>query len=694
MKQAKKIIAIMLAFVFVLSLLPLGVFAAEQTVQITGDKKIVGEMRGGDKLNSVNKASNDLIARCSSDNGRRIPYLQYNVSEYVRYLSSANFVFSIQHGGTDTSTKANAYNLYLLKGDYVDDSGTPVSTLTLNKLVASGAATTKKNSSGTISYNLNPDSTDLIKIGSFSGSNRTDTQYSVSAEDIKSAVSSNGWVTFIIDSTATTSTLTYFRGTNANTYLEITYDDSAAASDQDILDDILDGIQWSDLSDDDIASVVNALPTEYKGANIEWSSEPEGVINADGTINAGIAEQSATLFANFSYSSGSGEPGTASIEFEVTIGKKPPKTIKIPFINAANTRDRDANSFVALKNNADITDAVVSRYGGTDNIYYGYFQADLSGYEEILHNPNTKITLDLSCGGGSAAYPAGDYQLVLFPDRMDGYDHTAITHNYAKNNGMQDASNGVIIHEDSDGVANNRKDISLEIDIQTYLTALDAGINGKLTFGIIPLETTRSTIGHFFPLKEASGLTISYYDEEIEDEEYFAELEDNFTWQAITDDAEGVLINDLPTYYKGARIAWESNNNTVTESGKVVAVPGEITADTITATVLYKDYGFTKEFNVNVCDGNLVLGQPTLTVDGGVATASISVINGTGKDVSYQLYLAIYNGNEMTAIVPFTLDVTKGSEGSKILTAASGSKAKFFVWEADGITPVRVSLEK
>ena len=82
--------------------------------------------------------------------------------------------------------------------------------------------------------------------------------------------------------------------------------------------------------------------------------------------------------------------------------------------------------------------------------------------------------------------------------------------------------------------------------------------------------------------------------------------------------------------------------------------------------------------------------EPSLTVENGVATAKVDVTNGTAQDESYKLYLAEYNNEELIQLVPMDMSATKYFKTTKTLTAnvASGNKVKFFVWSADGITPV------
>ena len=359
-------------------------------------------------------------------------------------------------------------------------------------------------------------------------------------------------------------------------------------------------------------------------------------------------------------------------------------------------KSKISSCYTTYSNNDNYTNGVMVMAGGASNMRYGYFQADLSGYEEIIRNEHTKVTLNLKCGGNSNNYPVIDYQLVLFPDGMDDYNPATIVHSYANRKGMQDASNGVILHERTEGSKAKTDNLSLVTSAEAYVNALDTGVDSVLTFGLLPISMEENPTGYFFPLSTISGLTISYYDEEIGEDEYLDELEESFVWENITDDAQTALVNNLPTQFRGASVAWLSDEGTVSADGTIADVTG-VVADKLTATVTYKEVGsFTKEFEVTVCDGNVTLGTPSLTVEGGVATASISVTNGTAKEVTYYTYLVVYTDGEMTELIPVTLKVDAGKIGNVEPTCAvpAGSTAKFLVWKSDNKTPATVALVK
>ena len=112
--------------------------------------------------------------------------------------------------------------------------------------------------------------------------------------------------------------------------------------------------------------------------------------------------------------------------------------------------------------------------------------------------------------------------------------------------------------------------------------------------------------------------------------------------------------------------------------------------------VTYKGNSFTKEFDVNVCDNKITFGTPALSVENGNASASFSAVNGTANKATYQLYLATYNGGELSELIPVTMDVEKGSSKAETLNASvpAGYKVKFFVWKDKNATPLFKALEK
>ena len=350
-------------------------------------------------------------------------------------------------------------------------------------------------------------------------------------------------------------------------------------------------------------------------------------------------------------------------------------------------------------------DGVANRSIVTGGSYEAYAQLDLKGYEEILKNPHTSIQMSLKAGfrySGSRIY---NLKATLAHDSADGYTWDTITWNMAKALGLHnDDENPVLFIKDDDVRKSQNTVVVIDSDKEALLSVLDENdTNSLVSMHFVALdwgdtladdETPDST---FVCNTESTGLVIKYYPSEIDNDAFYADIENTFAWETITADSQNAVVNNLPTYYKGADIVWSSAEGYVTSSGEL-AIPSDasIVEDTITANVSYNGNTFTKEFAVKLCDGSLTLGTPALAVDGGVATGSFAVTNATDKDATYKLYLAVYSGGEMINLVPVTLTAAKGAVTSETFTAnvAEGASVKLLVWAADGITPVAVAVER
>jgi len=233
-KICKKSIAFIVMLVFMVSLVPFSAMAEKTSATITGENKVRGYFTGNMNNLTGYVDTKYPTARNGSDSNRRITYIQYNVADYLKYADT-EFTFSLRLGGQYSDEKAYKFDIYLLKGTYVDvTDGVATTLLNMNcmrdnSVVQIDAGLYKK-------YPLNEESNLLIKIGSFenlSGARSVTETYSVTEEQLKSAVGTNGWVTFIINAVGDdVSTIQQsFSADHADTHLEVTYDENSVYAD-------------------------------------------------------------------------------------------------------------------------------------------------------------------------------------------------------------------------------------------------------------------------------------------------------------------------------------------------------------------------------------------------------------------------------------------------------------------------------
>ncbi|MBO5743898.1 MAG: hypothetical protein J6R68_06415, partial [Clostridia bacterium] len=251
MKLSKKFIAIMLTFVFALSLVPFSASAETGTLTLTDADKLAGEMLGGNDTNHTTigsgltaGSSKDFRFKNDTNASAFKTFIQYNVSELIPYLSGSDteITFSIVHGGNSSSRKTYAYDLYILKGDYVSVDGSGAATPLLSMQYAMDKGLVEQRTvSGRTYYDLVDESTGLLKkVDSYT--NETGYKgkhfHTIPGSVIKEYLGKTGWITFVFDSTTATGELSYIRPLVDNTNLYASYNTDQAQTDDDILGEI------------------------------------------------------------------------------------------------------------------------------------------------------------------------------------------------------------------------------------------------------------------------------------------------------------------------------------------------------------------------------------------------------------------------------------------------------------------------
>ncbi|MBR3933078.1 MAG: hypothetical protein IKJ68_04120 [Clostridia bacterium] len=506
-----------------------------------------------------------------------------------------------------------------------------------------------------------------------------------------------------------TSTSSYFAATEgASSYVTIDYDASEIDNEAYVNSWVDNMVTIDDLVGEE--GIEAGLPLKYHGMDIAWESSDPDYISNDGKVTQHIEPKDVTLTATFSYkgADANAQMATATKEFVVTVEGETPVEVTIPFTNYAYSRpsakgNDDAKNTIYKRQTHEETTVQSITTGGS---FDAYTQLDLKGYEEILKNPHTSIQMKLTAGFRYSTSRIHNLEGVLAPDRADSYNWETVTWNIADDIGLHETEGRpVLFTKNDDKRISNGSTVTLDANKDALLSVLSENdTNSVVSIHFDPLdwngpvESDQNYSDSTIRGNDANTcLVITYYESEIDNDEFFADIESTFAWDTITSDAQEAVVNDLPNYYKGADIVWSSAEGYVTSSGEL-AIPSDsaMVEDTITANVSYNGNTFTREFTVKLCDGSLAVGTPSLIVDGGVATGSVEVTNATGADVEYQLYIAVYSDKELVDLVPVKLTAGKGSKASETVNAnvADGNSVKFLVWEYGKTTPATVAVEK
>lgn len=217
--------------------------------------------------------------------------------------------------------------------------------------------------------------------------------------------------------------------------------------------------------------------------------------------------------------------------------------------------------------------------------YPTFVQIDLTGYEEVLKNKNTKVYMNLI--QASSNYPlTGNVDVYLAADNCDQLnfsDATTFNHNIAMSSKFTSKERPVFFSLTSITSPCS----SGELSPDTLVTVLDENnANSK-----IALYMQGSAKGS---LSKTTSFNIIYDEKEIDNQDYVNDLANKLTWNIISSDAQNNVASklNLPKKFYGADVTWTSTNENAINpsSGEVTINPESYTYVTLTASLKYTNF--------------------------------------------------------------------------------------------------------
>lgn len=363
-KSFKKAIALLVAAVFLMSLIPVVGMAEDVSIALTN----YANTRGGSYANDEgciawsSYPSYQKVQNGSNNNSWHM-YGQFDLSGYEEILGNegTSVTFKINVGGPASSGKQKNFEIYLIDDTFDDYRA---ESLTHNLAESLGMF-------------------DAINSGVVIGS-AADEEYapkglyevSVPAQtilDVLKGGSDNSIVTLAFTTKDTNGT-----AFNAST-CTLTIDYNSGKVDNALYaKEIVDGINWSDLSSEAQNAVTQDLnlPTKLYGADISWSSN-SGAINSAGEVTQSYNKESVTIIATARY-----KDKTASRSFDVTVDKM---TYNYTDVYTGDNADRDFVYISGSASNYIKVDAPVCGVAGKAKDDAVYSVHDLGGDSNYLN---------------------------------------------------------------------------------------------------------------------------------------------------------------------------------------------------------------------------------------------------------------------------------------------------------------------
>ena len=592
LKTFRKSIAIMLALVFVLSLVPFsamaeGAEASTETVTLT----------------RIHQVYTDMQSKDAKENTNHLSYIQFGGGNGYRDHATVKFDFSgyeeiMRNDGTkvffnfvprSSNYPAKKFEVYIAKDacDTYDLTG-----ITYNQA----------NNLGFYDRTTRP----LIYTEADT-TIKTTTAYSSDELDVSKFINA-------LDEGVDNSTLSlYFyayRGsalvTKTNdgsdyTKIAITYDKNAV-NNKDYVDGLLAELDWSKISAEGASSVTAAskLPLKYKGANVTWTSSNNDVVDPEtGVITqpqSGTVD--VTLTASLSYTDHLENTAAAegSKEIKITVVSAGYKSVVIPLSEHTFISSTDPQTPKGLSGTSYYVRYMypAGLYNSSTNDRLVFLKWDFS---EHLDKLAVATSMSMSMKNIAEKVQAGkDTHLSVLPDGYESWTENDLTYDIAVEKGLY-TTPGIYTQTVSP--------LSAECEIASsaeFLNAIKKSVadnpdDGVVNFRWEATDVTPTAYRLYDNKKDYFTITL-YYDEADLAGNYSNSKVSSMPWSYVSQQPQDKVVADLtlPGKFYGETVTWESSDEAViTNSGEVVAGNNGGTA-ILTATV----NGLTKDFEVTV----------------------------------------------------------------------------------------------
>lgn len=233
---------------------------------------------------------------------------------------------------------------------------------------------------------------------------------------------------------------------------------------------------------------------------------------------------------------------------------------------------------------------------GTYGIYLGtgypaYAHVDFSGYEEILRNKETTISMKMVNRGSGSSYKINAFEIYLAPDSCDSIifrDGTTFNQAIAVSSGFYDQTRPIFFsRSDTTAVSSY---LSGELDPTTVLNVMDENFGNSIISLYMQGRSSSTRIKN----DGSTYISIRYNEKEIDNQAYVNELAEELSWEKLSADSAGSVTrySKLPLKYKGADITWTSSNNEIVnpETGVITQLRGEEVPVELKASLSYTDF--------------------------------------------------------------------------------------------------------
>lgn len=217
------------------------------------------------------------------------------------------------------------------------------------------------------------------------------------------------------------------------------------------------------------------------------------------------------------------------------------------------------------------------------SIYPGHIKLNLSGYEEILKNEGTTLTITFKPRNG---YSLNCFNIVLANDNCDTCDYSKLSYNMAKSLNFYD-NNRPVLYVRSDAAATTAFTTD-DLNLNNLINVMDENPeNSNVALWLKHVSDDTYFAG-------SSTFNISYDASKIDNQAYVNSAAEKLTWDIISSENADMVTQklNLPKKLYGADVTWTSTKEDVisSSSGEVIIKSDAAIPVTLTANLTYNNF--------------------------------------------------------------------------------------------------------
>lgn len=435
-------------------------------------------------------------------------------------------------------------------------------------------------------------------------------------------------------------------------------------------EEVKNSLVWENVSSQEKNGISDnlTLPKKLYGFDIEWSSNNEAINAQTGAVTQAKEAIPVSLTATV-------KNGDVSIDtaFDLTVLPLHVTSVTFDIADKSATRGGVYGSEIQDLSYSVAFNRIYTRKEGLndDNDRYIYYSFDLSGYEEEAMKANSvTFTMNKQSSGDK-------FSVCLLPETDYNWEYETLTYNKSNALGMMDEAYVV-----GSGLKCTGTDVAVS---GNFAEDLKKVLSSNPTSSVITLRIYADRFSEAIEFNApVPKLNISYYESDLNSDEFFNDIKNNLTWDDITTQLQNEVIANikLPAKFYGYDVSWISDNEAViTSSGEVKSDISNASAK-LTAVISNGETQSSSEFDIKISDRMYAI---AFSNDAGSGAWAYST-----AETDAVLVFAAYSAGQLVSVDAVAAVLSPGENiiGSRLNVSGADSIKIMLLSNMEALTPL------